>query len=105
MDFKMFPLIALMLINNRINDFMVEPVFVRLIEDQEVVYLKLAPEEQSWDDGEWQNEGDVRIQVRAPKMHYPYIDGASMECERLSEQQMEQKRYKPEVSITCTHWK
>jgi hypothetical protein len=37
----------------------------------------------------------------APRMGYPYIDGASPECKYLTEEQMQQKRLNPEKSITC----
>jgi hypothetical protein len=35
------------------------------------------------------------------RMHYPYIDGASEECRRLTETELQAKRANPEISITC----
>jgi hypothetical protein len=45
-------------------------------------------------------ENDFKV-VEAPKMQYPYIDGASPECRYLTEKQMEQKRINPEKNFTC----
>lgn len=41
------------------------------------------------------------IQVQAARMKYPYIDGATPECELLTEDQMQYKREHPEETLTC----
>lgn len=39
--------------------------------------------------------------IEPSRMTYPYIDGASPECRRLTEVEMQTKRSNPEKSITC----
>ena len=66
--------------------------------------VRLTSEELESNDGVYEIHQGTRVQVTPPRMAYPFIDGAAAECRRLSESEMQRKRDKPEVSITCAKW-
>ncbi len=81
--------------NTEWQDFVVEPK----------IYLQIpsnlsAEEQETTIERTIMYEG-VRIQDKPARMHYPYIDGASRECRRLTEKQLQYKRSHPEISLTC----
>ncbi len=63
--------------------------------------IRLSKEEIDSTLGVYEEYRAVMVQVQAARMKYPYIDGASEECERLTEEQMQIKRSNPEISLTC----
>lgn len=79
-----------------------QPLIVNIyVKDEPLIPGQLADEEQETTMEKTVIYQGVRVQEQPARMHYPYIDGASRECLRLTEKQLQLKREHPEVSITC----
>lgn len=65
--------------------------------------VRLTKEELETTQGEYADFKGTRLQVTPSRMAYPFIDGASAECRRLTEEEMQVKRNNPEKSITCIY--